>query len=284
MKESKLKISVLLILAASLTACSSAEKSGDTEARESKENLAQMSEAIQKLSARIDEMDTKVVSMNEKVDAHHTAINSYFQVKEAKATPVGEVAIRSRGTPPDPESGFSQTDAVIQFRSAKILFDAEKYNESILKFADFLKLHADHPLASSAQFYVGESYFRLKEFKLARKEFQGLIVSYDRSSYVPDSLAKLTEIERQLNMGEEAEKHTHALHSLFPHSPASEWVAKATPTQHVPKDGESVESAATVNEPTAVEHTSGDATENQAAPTAPIEPMGEDPASGEAPQ
>lgn len=90
-----------------------------------------------------------------------------------------------------------------------------------MAFSEFLEKAPDHPLAGSAQFYVGESYFKQKEYKLALQEYQRVLTSYDRSPVVADTLARMITTEEILKKQPEAEKHQHLLTSLFPNSPAA---------------------------------------------------------------
>jgi TolA-binding protein len=127
-----------------------------------------------------------------------------------------EVSTASR----DPESGFVNDEAVKLFRKAMIFFQGQKYPESVLTFSDFLEKFPDHALAGSAQYYVGESYVRQKEYRLAIQEFQRVLTSYDRSPHVADTLNEMAYSEEALKKTSDAAKHRQLLSSLFPHAPA----------------------------------------------------------------
>jgi len=121
----------------------------------------------------------------------------------------------------DPEAGFVNDNAVQNFRKAMILFQGQKYPESVLAFSSFLEQVPDHPLAGSAQFYIGQAYMKQKEFKLALKEFQRVLTSYDRSTHVADTLKEMATAEESLKLQADAHKHRQLLSSLFPQSPAA---------------------------------------------------------------
>ena len=98
------------------------------------------------------------------------------------------------------------------YRQSVVLFDSEKYAESQASFGTFVQQHPDHALAASAQFYLAESFFKQKDLKSAKPEYEKILVAYDRSSYVPDALARLAECDP-------SGQHRQLLLSLFPSSP-----------------------------------------------------------------
>jgi TolA-binding protein len=154
----------------------------------------------------------------------------------------------------DPENGFTQDEAIQNFRQAMILYQGQKYPESVLAFSKFLEKYADHPFAGSAQFYVAESYMKQKEYKLALQEFQRVLTTYDRSPHISDTLKEMIFAEESLKETAEAGVHKHLLTSLFPSSPAAaalrieSKVANETPP---PSDSPPVRSPDAIVEPNA---------------------------------
>src|SRR5690606_12652976 len=119
------------------------------------------------LNTRLDTLEAKLAMVNDKVNVarsqHSTSPSSSVGVKKHPADDAGE-ELRTPRTGTDPQSGFSDDPAIRSFRQASILFDAAKYPESMLAYSAFLERYGDHPLAGTAQFYVGEAYFRQKEY------------------------------------------------------------------------------------------------------------------------
>ncbi|MCM0605850.1 MAG: hypothetical protein KA715_07135 [Xanthomonadaceae bacterium] len=111
-------------------------------------------------------------------------------------------------------------DAILVFRKAYALYQTSKYPEAILEWTRFQKDYPDHVLAGSAQFYLGDSYFKQNEYKLSSIEFQKVLVSYDRSSHVSDTLERLTVCEEKNGNSVQSSKHKQMLKGLFAHSPA----------------------------------------------------------------
>jgi TolA-binding protein len=192
---------------------------------------------VNQLNERIAKLEERITYLSDNMTATQTTMENVLAVKKIKPVPVDSHPTTNAGetvNPPvlakDPNAGFSNDHAIGKFRESMVLFQSEKFPESILSFSGFLQEHADHPLAGAAQFYIGESYFKIKEYKLANEEYKRVLASYDRSSYLPDTLARLVETDQILQMKGESEKHQQLLTSLFPQSPAAKiaMVSKST--------------------------------------------------------
>jgi tol-pal system protein YbgF len=207
----------------SLAACSSAAKKPTVDPQQ--QEIAQLRNQVASLTGQIETLESKLAAMTEKAERTGPAITN---AKPAQPAPVTGHAGDARGVPieaeateNDPEAGFVNDAAVTSYRQAMILFKTRKYAESILAFSSFLERYADHALAGSAQFLVGESYYQQKEHRLAHQEFSRVLTSYDRSPHVPEALARIAELEDQLKKPSDAAKHRQLLTSLFPSSPAA---------------------------------------------------------------
>lgn len=189
-----------------------------------KENK-QLQEVLVSMTSKLDTMTTEMRSLNEKIDTNQSRVDNLTRNQKAKPAPVGLVSTEGASALPpageaDSESSFSSKAAVQKFREAMVLFEAHNYADSSLSFSSFVEQYPDHPLAGSAQFYLGESYFRQKQYKLAAKELLQVITSFDHSTHITDTLLDLADSEEKLGNSEDAAKHRQLLSSLFPHSPA----------------------------------------------------------------
>jgi len=193
--------------------------------------------------------------MNDKINETRTTADNALGVKKPTSESVLAHPAKIRGEKVPSGTGFMNDETIQKFRDAMILFEAEKYSEAILQFTNFLREYADHSLAGVAQFHIGECYYKQKEYKLAAEEYRRVLVSYDRSSYVSDSLLRLAEVEERLNQKDSAEKNRQLLSSLFPHSPAAVAVAATSHVGPQPQQAdfqsESEQPAAEVPPPTA---------------------------------
>jgi len=77
------------------------------------------------------------------------------------------------------------------FSSAKKEFEDNDYYNSRRKFETFTRLYPGSSVIDSAQFFLGESYFGLKEYISASSEYQNLIRNYPNSVLADDAQYKI---------------------------------------------------------------------------------------------
>jgi len=176
-------------------------------------------------------IDAKLVSLNEKLDATRKSLDLLTSQQQAAPSPiVGVLAPVTSGVgtpvqPPassqDPDFGLVNDTAVQNYREALLLYHAQKYPEATLAFSKFIDDNPDHPLSGSAQYYIGDSYLKQNEYRLAIQEFKRVLTSYGHSIHISDTLLGLALAEDALKDSSSAENHKHLLFSLFPQSPAA---------------------------------------------------------------
>lgn len=188
-----------------------------------------LEDVINAQSKRIETLEKRYQTLLEQNKSLQITIENLVETKQLSVAKVGTIAANQRGkkvsslnTQRSPLTAFTEDEAVQKYREALIFFNTKQYSDSVLAFSEFLKEFSDHPLAGSAQFYVGESYFQQKEFKLAMKEFQVGLSTYYRSPHVPDLLKRTIETAIELKDKKMAKEHEQTLFSLFPQSPAAE--------------------------------------------------------------
>jgi len=180
-----------------------------------------LEERLASLEKKLAEIDARLVAALRELDEKKSAELLKGRDVPVPAHPADTFAAGPAAKARPRPDGFSEDETSRVFRDAMVLLDGGKSSEAILAFSGFLKRFPDHPFAGSAQFYAGEAYLSQKEYSLAAREYQRVLVSYDRNCHVPDALLRLAETAGRLKNGEEAERHTHRLRTLFPHSPAA---------------------------------------------------------------
>lgn len=186
---------------------------------------------LSQLNKKIDSLESRLAQVQDDLDKEKKA-NSKAPTPPPAATqkPVEVIAHPSDVAPGlistavafhDPDADFINDEPVQNFRKAMVLYQGQRYSDAILAFSAFLEKHPDHPMAGSAQFYIGESYMKQKEYKLALAEFHRVLTSYDRSAHISDTLGEMAKAEMLLKKPDEAGIHKHLLTSLFPQSPAA---------------------------------------------------------------
>jgi len=74
------------------------------------------------------------------------------------------------------------------------------YQGAIVAFQNFIRQYPKSSLAPRAQYWIGDSYYNLRDFKLAIAGQQVLIRTYPDSPSVPDALLNIA--SSQMEMGE----------------------------------------------------------------------------------
>ena len=80
-----------------------------------------------------------------------------------------------------PQEAYSQA-----YRSIR----EKKNDKAILQFRDFLRQFPKNRLAANAQYWLGESYYDMRDFPTSLREFQKVISRYPASRKVPDAFYK----------------------------------------------------------------------------------------------
>jgi len=125
--------------------------------------------------------------------------------KAARPAPVAEApsAAPEAAAPPGAAAGNSpQLDPLVESRSyeaALTQFREANYPAAIVGFNGFLKAYPDSALASNAQYWVGYSYYALKDYKTALAHQQKLVAIYPASNKVPDALFNIAANQFALN-------------------------------------------------------------------------------------
>jgi tol-pal system protein YbgF len=113
-------------------------------------------------------------------------------------------------------------DETREYEAAQSQRRIGNYQGAITAFQSFVSQHPKSNLAPRAQYWIGDSYFNLRDYKNAIASQQKLIASYGDSSSVPDALLNIA--SSQLEQGETAaaRKTMDGLVSRYPSSEAAE--------------------------------------------------------------
>ena len=256
------RISILLlgVVIIGISACSSSRKtpSKETEsAPQEKEEKSQKQESetqitssssdvdtqFRELEARVQILSNQLQSMEHKLTKTENAFNSYFKNRQPPKKTMSTTVVKPQAVDEISSKfgknaktamlsgGFVDDEAINQYRAAKVFFESNQFSEAILEFTSFLKSNPNHPLAGAAQFYIGESYFKQKEHRLALEEYDRVLASYNQSSFVADALSRMVEVEATLKMSKQEQKHLQLLQALFPHSPAAKRINETQKNQ-----------------------------------------------------
>lgn len=103
---------------------------------------------------------------------------------------IGNIISRNN-QPKSPQGADRQGGPESAYRDAYGYWLRRDYRGAKLGFEKFLKGNPRHRLAGDAQYWLGESYFKLGKFQLAAKAFLTGYQTYSASQKAPDSLLQL---------------------------------------------------------------------------------------------
>jgi polar amino acid transport system permease protein len=133
---------------------------------------------------------------------------------------VGAPALR-RASPSSPRQVGPPISAEELFDRGMESFRAGELGQAVLDFAEFAEKHPTHPLAASAHFWIGEAYFRSRDFEHAAGEYQKAIDMAPAGERTPDALLRLGLALRSLRREDRARETWARLVRDFPESEAA---------------------------------------------------------------
>lgn len=104
-----------------------------------------------------------------RVEATEEAIK---QVRELVAARAAAAPPPPPPSPPEPPQDKRVGSAENTYAAGLANFWAREYGQAVLDFVELVTRHPKHPLAPSAQFWIGEAYFRQHDYRQALSEFQ----------------------------------------------------------------------------------------------------------------
>lgn len=142
---------------------------------------------------------------------------------ENGATPPAAAAgSAARGEGP-PETAKSNPQAESRdYEAALNLFKAGKYKESAGAFESFIKNHGSSGFQASAHYWLGNSFYQVRDYKRAKDAFQKVTTSWPSDSKAPDAMLGVANCQLD---GGDAKSYRATLTSLiakYPKSTAAE--------------------------------------------------------------
>ncbi len=108
------------------------------------------------------------------------------------------------------------------YQAAFGLFKIGKFRDAISKFKGFLKSHPKSKLIPSAHYWIGNSYYALRDFKSAIGAQQELIKVFPDSAKVPDAMLNIASSQQEINHRTAAKKTLNDLIAKYPISDAAQ--------------------------------------------------------------
>lgn len=116
------------------------------------------------------------------------------------------------------------------FETAYTLYRAENYQNAAVAFSDFLKNYPQSVHEANVHYWMGNSYFLLKDCKNSIGSYQTLIEKYLDHPRAPEAMLNIADCELEMKSKTAAKKTLKQLISQFPGSDASEKAKKRLAT------------------------------------------------------
>ena len=108
------------------------------------------------------------------------------------------------------------------YEAAYNLFKAGNYQDAISRLNKFLQAYPGSSFAPSAHYWIGNSYYALRDFKSAISAQEKLIKTYPDSAKAPDAMLNIASSQQEMNKKPAAKKTLETLVAKYPGSEAAE--------------------------------------------------------------
>ena len=124
--------------------------------------------------------------------------------------------------PPAPVSpGPRDVEAERMFAAALTQLRSGNDGQAALQFTEFVTQHPSHPQAAAAQNYIGEAFYRQRDFRQAAAEFQKTVDNYTQATPVSEALLKIGLCQRALGDAAAAKAAWEQVIKQFPKTDAA---------------------------------------------------------------
>lgn len=189
-----------------MTGCAShdpiLQKQGEMEAR-----LEQLVQANASSNARLTDLSSQVVELQHRLKSIDLEIEqlkpSYRELKSslentsqrleklAQEAVQPSPPIKVETPPPEPPPREVKADPKDAYQRALALYHANRFAEAADAFVAFLKAYPQHEYAGNAQYWIGESYYSLRDYTKALEAFTHVTTDYPIGNKTPDALLKI---------------------------------------------------------------------------------------------
>jgi len=132
------------------------------------EDFRSVREAVLDMNQRLGRLDAKVTDLQHLIDVLRNPPAAPPATDGGGAPVVGSV-------PPTPPPGMS---AETSYTNAYRDYSSGKLDLALQEFSDYVKYYPSIALAPNAQFYIGETYMRKKDYENAIKAFDAVLEQY----------------------------------------------------------------------------------------------------------
>ena len=184
---------------------------------------------IQSLRGQIEVVNNGVESNAKRQRDMYVDIDTRLRrIEQGGGAPAAPGPATDAAPPPPPAGGAplvvagASADETRAYEAAQQQRRIGNYQGAITSFQSFLGQYPKSPLAHRAQYWIGDSYFNLRDYKSAIGSQQKLIATYPDSASAPDAMLNIASSQAELGESANARKTMDTLVARFPSSDAAE--------------------------------------------------------------
>ncbi|MBK8524067.1 MAG: tol-pal system protein YbgF [Betaproteobacteria bacterium] len=125
-----------------------------------------------------------------------------------------------------PKKAADPAEEARAYEAALNLFKAGKYKDSAAAFDAFVKKHPDSDLAPSAQYWLGNSYYGLRDCKKAIEAQKTVVARWGSHAKAPDAMLNISTCQQEQGDAKGAKQTLEMLASKYPGTPSGDAAAK----------------------------------------------------------
>lgn len=141
------------------------------------------------------------------------------------ATPADKIAVKSSEKTTDKvaarEPGPAANEPLRLYRQSLDALHAGRHAAALVGLRKFLARFPRHDYDDNAQYWIGECYYDLKQYKAALREFRRVVDRYPHGSKVPDALLKMGFAHLALGDRRDGRQDLESVRRLYPNHAAA---------------------------------------------------------------
>ncbi|GAM09766.1 putative protein in oprL 3'region [Geobacter sp. OR-1] len=225
----RLKSPGLLLAIALLSGCSSMDvltkKQMETEGRleqvlqagaAQRTQLSELSRELQELSKKVSDQEATLAAQKSETEALKSQLAAL-----QKSEPVAQTRSTIEVVGAEPARADSESQQQEAYMKAFGIFSANRYDEAISAFTDFIAAYPNSEYAANAQYWIGECHYSRKDYRSALAAFNTVPLKFPKGKKVPDAMLKIAFSQLSLNDQPAARATMQKLVEAFPKSPAA---------------------------------------------------------------
>lgn len=187
---------------------------------------------VAKLRGQVEVLTFELQSASKRQQDFYVDLDARLRKLEAAAAPADLVPATNPAGTPAADAGTAPAaakaatpDPVAEARvyeAALALFKQGKYKEAAAAFEGFRQTYPDSALAPSAQYWLGNTHYALRDCKKAIAAQAVVIDKFATSSKAPDAYLAMATCQQELGDAKAARTALETLVAKFPATPAAE--------------------------------------------------------------